>query len=451
MHIHLLGIGGTLMGSLAILAKALGHEVSGSDQNVYPPMSDLLTESGISLHTGYRAEYLQPHPDLVILGNAGLARGNPAVEYLLEQRLPFHSGASWLGQEVLKHRWPLAVAGTHGKTTTAAMLAWILECAGLAPGFLIAGAPLNFPQSARLGESQFFVVEADEYDTSFFDRRAKFLHYFPRTLIINNLEYDHADIYADLSAIQEQFHLLLRGLPAGASLVRPLNAPNIDKVLARGFWSDVCHTSLSDQAEFSVEKLAPDGRSFTLIHRGKPVSRVSWKLLGHHHVSNALTAIAAACQVGVPPLLACRALNEFLGVKRRLELILDRPEVKLYDDFAHHPTAIHATLSALRAGYPDARLVALIEPGSHTMASGVHKNRLAAATRDADRVLWLRTPRLRWNPDLLVDDRVSVHEDPQAMVSACQQLVGTGTQTHLVMMSNGSFAGLADRLRAALG
>lgn len=454
MRIHCLGVGGTLMGGLALLARELGHRVSGSDLNIYPPMSDLLRAAELDIRTGYLAEHLQPHPDLVILGNAGLARGNPAVEYLLEQRLPFHSGASWLGREVLQHRLPLAVAGTHGKTTTTAMLAWILEHAGLAPGFLIAGAPLNFPHPARLGDGDCFVVEADEYDTSFFDRRAKFLHYHPRTLVINNLEYDHADIYADLAALEEQFHLLLRTLPGEGRLIRPLREPNLDRVQARGFWSGVCHTSLDGDAEFSVAKLAGSGRNFTLLHEGRQVGKVSWRLLGRHNVGNALAAVAAAHQAGVPPRVAAEALNGFLGVKRRLELILDSPGVKIHDDFAHHPTAIAATLQALRTDCPDAQLVALIEPGSHTMASGVHLDSFARATRDADRVLWFRTPKLKWNPELLANERVSVHDDPEDLVSTCKQLVQAaagGPDTHLVMMSNGSFAGLGARLQAAFG
>lgn len=453
MNIHFLGICGTLMGSLALLAKDMGHRVSGSDQAVYPPMSDQLQKAGIQPCEGYMAEHLQPHPDLVILGNAALARGNPAVEYLLTERLPFLSGAAWIGEELLKNRWPIAVSGTHGKTTTTAMLAWILESAGLAPGFLIAGVPLNFPQSARLGKSDFFVLEADEYDTSFFDRRAKFLHYRPQTLIINNLEYDHADIYPDLKAIQEQFHLLLRSLAADAWLIRPLADPALDEVQRRGCWSRVCHTSLAGRADFSLDRLARDGRSFTVLQSGRPVGKVSWKMLGKHNVSNALAAIAAASQLGVIPGLACEALCEFLGVKRRLELLVDKPEVRIYDDFAHHPTAMATTLAGLRASYPEARLAALIEPGSHTMASGEHLPRLAEATRDADRVLWLRSPKLKWNPDQLISGRVSVHESPEDMVAVCKQLVAESRDgpLHIVMMSNSSFGGLAGRMQAEFG
>jgi UDP-N-acetylmuramate: L-alanyl-gamma-D-glutamyl-meso-diaminopimelate ligase len=352
--------------------------VSGSDANVYPPMSTQLEAAGITVGQGYEPAHLVPPPDLVVIGNA-MSRGNPAVEHVLNEGLRYVSGPQWLAEHVLDQRWVLAVAGTHGKTTTASMLAWILEHAGLSPGFLIGGVPRNFGVSARAGESPFFVIEADEYDTAFFDKRSKFVHYRPRTLVMNNLEFDHADIFDDLEAIQRQFHHLVRTVPGHGLIISPLNDGNLHDVLDRGCWTRVGALRSLRRGHWHVADAMADGSAFDVICETRNVGRIEWALTGQHNVANALAALAAARHAGVPPALAIEALNRFDNVKRRMELRGEVGGVRVYDDFAHHPTAIRLTLEGLRASVGDARILAVLEPRSNTMRMGVHATQLADA------------------------------------------------------------------------
>lgn len=448
MHIHILGICGTFMGSLALIARELGHEVTGSDENVYPPMSTQLEEAGIELHEGYGREPLRPAPDLVIIGNA-LSRGNEAVEYLLNRNIPYISGPDWLAREVLQHRWVLAAAGTHGKTTTASMLLWILDEAGFEPGYLIGGVPLDFSLSARLGKSDFFVIEADEYDSAFFDKRSKFIHYRPRTLILNNLEFDHADIFDSIEDIERQFHHLVRTVPATGLIVRPARDPHLDATLARGCWTPIQSTSLGGEADLSAwraELMADDGSDFMVVHSDQPVARLRWNLTGLHNVRNALSAIAAAKHVGLTPDHAISALQRFGGVRRRMELLTDVGGIRLYDDFAHHPTAIASTLQGLRNQVGEEAVVAVVEPRSNTMRQGVHGLGLLQATDGADRVIWADYDSLEWLQDMLQGadqrhQRYSVMED--MVMGICRDLP---RPCHIVLMSNGSLGGLRERL-----
>ncbi len=370
------------MGGLALMARELGHKVTGSDQNVYPPMSSQLEEQGIVLHRGYDAANLAPRPDLVVIGNA-LSRGNPEVEAVLNQGLPYTSGPRWLYDAVLKDRWVLAVAGTHGKTTTTSMLAWILECAGVQPGFLIGGIPLNFGVSARLGQAPYFIIEADEYDTAFFDKRSKFLHYLPRTVILNNLEYDHADIFPDLYSIQKQFHHLVRTVPGNGLIILPSTDPNLAETLRMGCWTRQETTSLKNEGNsyWQARLLRPDGGGFEVCKGGGMRGTVSWTLTGLHNVRNGLAAIAAACHAGVEPEKAAAALCGFKNVKRRMEVCAIVDGVTLYDDFAHHPTAIATTLDGLRARVGDERIIAVLEPRSNTMKLGVHAETLRVPSK----------------------------------------------------------------------
>ncbi len=446
-HLHILGICGTFMGGLALLARELGYEVSGSDANVYPPMSTQLAESGITLMEGYAAEHLQPAPDWVIVGNA-MSRGNPAVEYMLNRNIPYVSGPQWLGEHLLNNRWVLAVAGTHGKTTTTSMLAWILEYSGYNPGFLIGGVPGNFAVSARVGESDFFVIEADEYDTAFFDKRSKFIHYRSNTLVIGNLEYDHADIFPDLAAIERQFHHLIRCVPGEGLIVRgPDDA--IDRVLAQGVWTPV--ESLGDDCGHRSQLLDASGGRFEVTDpRGESVT-VEWGQLGLHNVANATAAIAAARHVGVPLASAAAALAEFKGVKRRLELRGTPAGIAVYDDFAHHPTAIATTLKGLRAKYTDGRILAVIEPRSNTMRGGEHLDQLGPATAAADHVFWYQPVGLNWSLQRIVDQSncsAEVVSDIDTLVAKIVTAAQPGDA--VVIMSNGSFGGLHDRLLSTL-
>ncbi len=367
MHIHILGICGTFMGSLAVLAKEAGHRVTGSDANVYPPMSTQLEAQGIELTQGYDPAQLDPAPDLVVIGNA-LSRGNPAVEYVLDQGLPYVSGPQWLAEHVLQGRWVLAVAGTHGKTTTTSMLAWVLEHAGMSPGFLIGGVPQNFGISARLGGTPFFVVEADEYDSAFFDKRSKFVHYRPRTTILNNLEYDHADIFPDLAAIERQFHHLVRTIPSSGLIIHPIAETALVRVLQMGCWTPVQTTGAGGQ--WQARLLAEDGSRFEVRFDGEVQGTVNWELTGQHNVANALATLAAARHVGVVPAMGVAALSEFRSVKRRMEKVAEVRGVTVYDDFAHHPTAIATTLQGLRARVGGERIIAVIEPRSNSMKLG---------------------------------------------------------------------------------
>ena len=445
MRIHILGICGTFMGGIAALAKAAGHEVSGSDADVYPPMSTQLAELGIRLREGYRPEHLKPAPDCVLVGNA-LARGNPAVEAVLTRGLPYMSGPQWLAEHILKGRHTIAVAGTHGKTTTSSMTAWILECTGFKPGFLIGGVPQNFGISARLGDGKIFVVEADEYDTAFFDKGAKFLHYRPRTVILNNLEYDHADIFPDLASIETQFHYLVRTVPGNGLIVTNGADANLQRVLEKGCWTRQESFALA-AADWSARHVAGDGSTFNICHDGKTVATVQWKLLGLHNVQNALAAIAAAQHAGVEPWRAAEALIRFQGVKRRLEVRAQVDGVTVYDDFAHHPTAIAATLDGLRKRVGEGRIIAVLEPRSHTMKMGVHRDTLAVSLQAADRVFVYQAQNVTWDVAAAMQplgQRVSVSHDLERLVSMVTGELRRGD--HVLIMSNGGFGGFHEKL-----
>ncbi len=446
MHIHILGICGTFMGSLAILARELGYRVTGSDANVYPPMSTQLQAQGIELMEGYSASHLEPAPDLVVIGNA-MSRGNPAVEYVLDKGLHYVSGPQWLCEHVLQDRWVLAVAGTHGKTTTSSMLGWVLEFAGMQPGYLIGGVPNNFDVSARLGGSPFFVIEADEYDTAFFDKRSKFVHYRPRTLILNNLEYDHADIFPDLAAIQRQFHHVVRTVPANGQIIVPSFDTAIGEVIEQGCWTPVVTASVGDGGEWSAHLVEADGSRFDVHHNGVLQGRVVWSMTGHHSVSNGLMALIAARNVGVQPQHAIEALCNFGGVKRRMEKVGEVNGVSVYDDFAHHPTAIATTLAGLRAKVGSEKILAIIEPRSNTMRLGAHREGLALSAKDADQVIWYQPEGIGWS----LEDVVHGHETRMAVFNSVAKIlasVGQGTPagTHIVIMSNGGFEGIHQRL-----
>lgn len=451
MHIHILGICGTFMGGLAILARQLGHQVTGSDANVYPPMSTQLEEQGIALTEGFDPAQLDPAPDLVVVGNA-MSRGNPAVEYMLDKGLRYTSGPQWLSEHLLQDRWVLAAAGTHGKTTTSSMLAWILDYAGMQPGYLIGGVPGNFGVSARLGDSPFFVIEADEYDSAFFDKRSKFVHYRPRTVILNNLEFDHADIFDDLAAIQRQFHHLVRTIPSTGRILVSAADNNLQQVLEQGMWSQLETLALDTvEANWQAQAQQADGSCFTVILNGEPQGQVSWSLTGDHNISNGLAAIAAARHVGVTPPIAIDALQQFAGVKRRMELLGEPNGVAVFDDFAHHPTAIATTLAGLRHQVGERRILAVIEPRSNTMRLGSHLERLAPATVAADQVFWYQPAGLDWSLDRVVaasDGKARVFDAIDTLVGAVAAMAQPGDQ--VVVMSNGGFAGIHQQLLDAL-
>ncbi len=450
-NIHILGICGTFMGGVARLARDLGYTVTGSDRNVYPPMSTQLEEAGIELMQGYEVSHLQQtRPDHVIIGNA-LSRGNPAVEYILNKNIPYSSGPQWLHENLLRDRWVLGVAGTHGKTTTSSLLAWILEYAGMKPGFLIGGVPANFGASAALGDSVFFVIEADEYDTAFFDKRSKFVHYHPRTLVLNNLEYDHADIFPDLDSIKRQFHHLLRTVPGEGLIVANGDDGNLADVLKQGCWTPVQYYSLG--ANSGTDRWQPglpakDGSGFDVYCGKQKYGRIAWNLLGEHNVQNALAAIAAARHAGVAPETAIEALAAFKGVKRRLELRGVVRGIAVYDDFAHHPTAIETTLKGLRNRIGKARMIALLEPRSNTMRLGVHNEKLAESLRAADEA-WIYQPQ---GMDLELkgkgDSAIRVFNSTDKLLS---ELTGyLQPDDHVVIMSNGDFNGLHTKLLSSL-
>ncbi|MDJ0805363.1 MAG: UDP-N-acetylmuramate:L-alanyl-gamma-D-glutamyl-meso-diaminopimelate ligase [Gammaproteobacteria bacterium] len=450
MHLHILGICGTFMGGIALLARAMGHQVSGSDANVYPPMSTQLTAAGIELMEGYLPEHLQPAPDVVVVGNA-MSRGNPVVEYMLDRGLPYTSGPQWLAEHILQGRWVLAVAGTHGKTSTASLLAWILEDAGLNPGFLIGGVPENFGVSARLGEVPFFVVEADEYDTAFFDKRSKFVHYRPQTLVLNNLEFDHADIFDDLEMIQRQFHHLIRTVPSTGLIISPLEDGHLLDVLEMGCWTPVEYFAPHIEAGWHVVNASADGAVFDLVCDGEIVGRVEWDLIGWHNLSNALAALAAARHAGVPPGLAIHALKRFKNVKRRMELRGEVGGVRVYDDFAHHPTAIRMTLEGLRRWVGDVPIIAVLEPRSNTMKRGIHAHELADALMLADQVILYAPADLQWDAREAMQPlgiRAEVFEDTQTIVARIVAEAEPGT--HILVMSNGGFEAIHQRLLDAL-
>ncbi|MGB5734805.1 MAG: UDP-N-acetylmuramate:L-alanyl-gamma-D-glutamyl-meso-diaminopimelate ligase, partial [Thiohalocapsa sp.] len=391
MHVHILGICGTFMAGVAALAKGAGHRVTGSDANVYPPMSTQLKALGIDLIEGYDAAQLEPAPDCVVVGNA-LSRGNAAVEAMLDRGIAYTSGPQWLAEHVLQDRHVIAVAGTHGKTSTASLVAWVLEEAGLSPGFLIGGVPANFDVTARVGGSPYFVVEADEYDTAFFDKRAKFVHYRPRTLVLNNLEFDHADIYADLDAIKWQFHQLLRTVPASGRIVVNGGDANLRAVISDGCWTPVETFGIGDQHDWQGAFVDSGERHVRIGRKDAQPSETLWSLSGSHNLENALAAVAAAASADVATADAVSALSRFSGIKRRLERTATVSDVAIYDDFAHHPTAIRRTLEGLRKRNPNRRIVIALEPRSNTMKMGVHNDTLAESLAGADFVAVFRPP-----------------------------------------------------------
>ncbi len=449
MNIHVLGVCGTFMGGLALLARELGHTVSGTDANTYPPMSLQLQQAGIRVLEGYAASNFDERPDLVVIGNA-LSRGNPCVEYVLEVGLPYVSGPQWLHEEVLKGRHVLAVAGTHGKSTTSSMLAWMLDFAGRKPGFLIGAVPQNFGISARLGSGDGFVIEADEYDCAFFDKRAKFLHYRPRTLIINNIEFDHADIFADLASIRREFHYLVRTVPPSGRIVCNGADPEVFKVLDMGCWSQVQRFGTQD-AQWHIPRANADYSCFTIQPAGSGEIDVSWELLGQHNAWNAVAAMAAAHHLGVEPAASSAALGQFRGVQRRLQRIGSQSGITVYDDFAHHPTAIRATLEALRNNLGSARIIAVMEPRSNTMKLGVHAGELAPSFQAADQALILRPPNLAWDLDGALagsDTPCEIMDTVDGIIARLLTLCRAGD--HVVIMSNGGFGGIHQRLLSAL-
>ena len=467
-HLHILGICGTFMGGLAAIAKELGFKVSGSDANVYPPMSTQLEQLGIELMSDYQIDNFSDDIDLVIVGNA-MSRGNTMVEYMLDRNIPYTSGPQWLLDNVLKDRWVLAVSGTHGKTTTSSMLAWILEYAHMSPGFLIGGVPQNFASSARLGDAPFFVIEADEYDSAFFDKRSKFVHYRPRTLVINNLEFDHADIFDDLSDIQKQFHHLIRMVPSNGLILSPANEEAISETLAMGCWTPTefsnrelqkvarknLKTDLQLALGWQVEKLNEQGSEFIVNFNGEKQGVVKWDLIGDFNIDNAVMAIAAARHAGVPSAVSTEALAEFINTKRRFELRGTVNNISVYDDFAHHPTAIAKTLAAVRAKLSQqdteqalaGRIFAVLEFRSNTMKSGIHKESLPKSLIDADQVFIYQDEQITWSVSDLINQckpPCQVEENIEDLVEDISQQAQAGDI--IVVMSNGSFAGIHDKL-----
>lgn len=449
MRIHILGICGTFMGGVAALARELGVTVEGSDANVYPPMSDQLRALGIALQEGWSAQHLQPAPDLVVVGNA-LSRGNPSVEYMLDVRLPYVSGPQWLGENVLHGREVLAVAGTHGKTTTTSLLAHLLDAAGVAPGFLIGGVPGNFGVSARGGGGKPFVIEADEYDTAFFDKRSKFVHYRSRIAILNNLEYDHADIFPDVAAIQRQFHHLVRTVPGNGRLIVNAEDRRLAEVLAMGCWTPVETFGIA-AGDWRARLLAADGSAFAVTHKGDAIGEAHWNLTGRHNVMNALAALAAAQAAGVDARSALPALATFAGVKRRMESLGEVGGVHVYDDFAHHPTAIATTLQGLRAKVGAARILVALEPRSNSMRVGAHAALLAPSLADADKVVLLQRPELPWDARRVTDalsGRGAIAASVADLIGALAAEARPGD--HVVFMSNGGFENAPRRFLDAL-
>jgi len=456
MHIHILGICGTFMGSLAQLAKASGHRVTGSDANVYPPMSTQLEAAGIELVEGFGPKQLCLQPDVVVVGNV-VSRGNPVMEEILNRGLSYISGPQWLAENVLRGRWVIAVSGTHGKTTTSAMIAWILQYAGMSPGYLIGGVPGNFEVSACLGDTDFFVIEADEYDTAFFDKRSKFVHYQPRTLVINNLEFDHADIFENLAAIQTQFHHLVRVVPQQGLIICP-DDPPIKDVLSRGCWSDV---QTIGGGGWSYSSDSQDGSEFAAVFHDEEVGTVDWQLMGKHNIHNAVSAIAAARHVGVSPKVACAALCQFRGVKRRMELLGSVGMCRVYDDFAHHPSAIASTLDGLRSSVGgEEHIIVIIEPRSNTMKQGVHREELLESVQLANEVYWFQSHELEWSLRAHVEyqaDSAGIWLLQSSRVFASTKDIIDSVvarpniqPTHIVVMSNGGFENIHQRLLVAL-
>ena len=450
MKLHILGIAGTFMGGVAALARELGHVVEGSDQAVYPPMSTQLETLGIQLSQGYAAENISPDCDAIVIGNA-LSRGNPAVEHVLDHALAYTSGAEWLRDHVLPGRTTIAVAGTHGKTTTTTIATYLLEAAGRTPGFLIGGVAEDFGVSARIGTGKEFVVEADEYDTAFFDKRSKFVHYRPTVAILNNLEYDHADIFPDLAAIERQFHHLVRTVPGNGRLIVNGEDRNLKRVLEMGCWTPVETFGIGDSFDWSARLVEADGSVFNVLHKGAQVGTVRWPMLGRHNVMNGLAALAACNAVGVDAASVMPSLANFHSVKRRLEVVGEVGDVTVYDDFAHHPTAIMTTLAGLRARVGDARIVVAMEPRSNSMRLGAHADALAPALEGADAVVFLARPELPWDAAHVIGavrgEAVAV-PDADALIAELRKRVQKGD--HVVFMSNGGFDGAPRRFVAEL-
>lgn len=493
MHIHILGICGTFMGSLALLARSLGHTVTGSDANVYPPMSIQLENAGVTIAEGYLVEHLQPAPDLVVVGNA-MKRGMDVIEYMLDSGLRYTSGPQFLSEQVLQSRHVIAVAGTHGKTTTTTMLAWILHYAGIDTGFLIGGVPLVntsdehlqqvFAHSSYLGAKKvadgsggktgYFVIEADEYDSAFFDKRSKFVHYRPRTAILNNLEFDHADIFADLNAIQTQFHHMVRMIPSSGKIIMPAATISLEETLAKGVWTPVWRTAVIDKQsvdhkkdeqnlqhtnDWQAELISADGGQFSVSFAGNDehTAIVDWSMSGIHNVNNALVAVAAAYNVGVDIKTACAALSAFAGIKRRMELIGDVNDILVFDDFAHHPTAITTTLDGAKKKLADRRIWAIIEPRSNTMKMGIHQDSLAESAVLADHTLWYEPTGLEWGLKDVIDNAKANNPNiaSQQVLSSTETIIehiinNAQAGDAIVIMSNGGFEGIHQRLLNAL-
>ncbi len=451
-RLHISAICGTFMGGIAQIAKQMGFQVTGSDRHCYPPMSDQLIQAGIELQEGFSADNVANYPDKVIIGNA-LSRGNPEVEAVLNLGLNYQSGPQWLGEQVLKDKWVVSIAGTHGKTTTASMVAWILEVNGFNPGFLIGGVPDNFGVSARVTDSPFFVVEADEYDTAFFDKRSKFVHYYSKTAVLNNLEFDHADIFDNLSAIETQFHHLVRTIPGQGLIIRPQDSKAIDRVIEKGCWTPVqtTHSHASEieeqqSADWYAEKLNKDASQFNLFYQGKRQGLVEWRLIGDHNMQNALSAIAAAHHCGVKIPDALSALSSFKGVKRRMELKADIQGVRIYDDFAHHPTAIALSVDGLRHHLStNETLVAVVDVRSNTMKMGHHKETLIPALAKADQIFIHDPQGIDWSN---TNDKVSITQDVSTLEKQLLDIAKPGT--HLLLMSNGAFGHIYQHLTEAL-
>ncbi|PIT51608.1 UDP-N-acetylmuramate:L-alanyl-gamma-D-glutamyl-meso-diaminopimelate ligase [Snodgrassella alvi] len=459
-HIHIIGIGGTFMGGIAAIAKQAGYRVTGCDAKMYPPMSTQLADLGIDVVEGFEAAQLDSYPaDVYVIGNVA-RRGMPVVEAILNRNLPYTSGPQWLAENILQQHWVLAVAGTHGKTTTASMLAWVLEDAGLAPGFLIGGVPQNFAVSARLPQippaaqftgtadcSPFFVIEADEYDTAFFDKRSKFVHYRPRTAILNNLEYDHADIFPNLAAIQTQFHHLIRTIPGDGLIVVNEESEALAEVLQQGCWSAV--EGFGSSKDWQVGEVSDTG-GFDVLYQQQKVGHIEWQLLGQHNRMNALAVIAAARHAGVSVQQSCAALARFENVKRRMEIKGIVNNITVYDDFAHHPTAIATTIAGLRQKVGDARILAVLEPRSNTMKLGTMKAALPASLAEADKV-YCYAGGVDWDVAAALSplqDKVAVFQDMQLLIAA---ITGEAQQgDHILVMSNGSFGGIHQQLLTQL-
>ncbi len=446
MHIHILGICGTFMGGIAAIAREAGHELSGCDAGVYPPMSTQLESQGIELIEGFSPEQIRLNPDLFVIGNV-VTRGNLLIEEILNRNLSYISGPQWLSENILRDKWVLAVAGTHGKTTTSSMLAWILEYAGMEPGFLIGGIPRNFGLSARLGGSPFFVIEADEYDTAFFDKRSKFVHFRPRTAILNNLEFDHADIFADLAAIEQQFHYFVRVIPGNGLIVSNGKEKSLERVLTKGCWTPVERVGMADG--WQADTLADGGIAIRFM--GETQGTLHWGLLGEHNRMNALAALAAARHAGVPVNMAIAALMQFKNVKRRMEVRGVINGITVYDDFAHHPTAIRTTIAGLRNTVNGTRIIAVLEPRSNTMKMGIWKDSLADSLAAAD-LVFCYTANLGWNAKgalSAMGDRAMSHDNLEQLIAAIATAVHPGD--HVIIMSNGDFGGIHEKLLKTIG